>query len=695
MNPKKVILKYKKERALLSDILPYELPLTFSNRHFCEFLLENKVEQRHEKIVWQQGDAALDATIRLLFGAEMTAQITTRDKTILGKTIKENCLEGLKGDFASIPFAFKVLHKENEFRELTICHPRSQLQLVDLYHQYKELILYYCGTSPFSIRRPVKLSRFVFHKDKTHYGSLSDEPDGVEEFGKEYENLRSFFVYRDYSRIYKFYESDEFHRCEKKYNKLVTLDISKCFDSIYTHSLQWALQGREVVKEKMKESDRTFAGRFDKFMRQTNHSETNGIIIGPEFSRIFAELILQSVDRAVCLDLQNESAKLSHEKDYRIFRYVDDYFVFYNDEKTKESVLQTLQLKLKAYKLSLNKSKMINYDKPFITNISMAKHRIAELLDETMRYKLEKVNPEDTNSATGAGAQGAKKGHIYIKSLSLITKFKTIIKEYEIDYKDTLNYTLAIIEKRCAKIIEEYRSIPNSSQKEVVQAVLDICHFTFFIYSVAPRVNTTIRLCRILEVFFSFLKGSGIDSGLKHSVFKLIFDNICIILNKYKSCEHTPVETLYLLIALAELGRDYWLDGEMLCSYFNVEIRGAGDFRAQSPLNYTSLVVLLFYMKKKKRYDGLRNSIEAAIIKKFKNNKATLRKDTELTLLLFDSLACPYIKPETKNNILKIYGIADAAMQEAIISKRQYWFTKWTDFDFRKELDAKQSLEVY
>ena len=34
---------YKKERVVLSDILPYEVPPFFSNRHFYNFLIKNKV----------------------------------------------------------------------------------------------------------------------------------------------------------------------------------------------------------------------------------------------------------------------------------------------------------------------------------------------------------------------------------------------------------------------------------------------------------------------------------------------------------------------------------------------------------------------------------------------------------------------------------------------------------------------------
>jgi len=41
-------------------------------------------------------------------------------------------------------------------------------------------------------------------------------------------------------------------------------------------------------------------------MQSANYGETNGIIIGPEFSRIFAELILQQIDKSVESDLRKE-----------------------------------------------------------------------------------------------------------------------------------------------------------------------------------------------------------------------------------------------------------------------------------------------------------------------------------------------------------------------------------------------------
>ena len=48
-----------------------------------------------------------------------------------------------------------------------------------------------------------------------------------------------------------------------------------------------------------------------------------------------------------------------------------------------------------------------------------------------------------------------------------------------------------------------------------------------------------------------------------------------------------------------------------------------------------------------------------------------------------------------KQEVLTLHGVTDPALQTEIIEMRKHLFTKWTDFDFGKELDAKHSQEVY
>lgn len=693
MKPNKRPIKYKKERVVLSDVLPFEIPVTFSNRHFYDFLVSNKVYFNGEKIKWAVNEPALNEAIKLLFDFRNLA-VTTNELDV-----------DIKWGLKSIPFNYKISHKENDFRELTLIHPKNQLALIDFYEKNKQLILHYCSISPFSIRKANKIARFIYHKDKTHKEKLSENQDyeTVEEHDKEYENLKTFFVYKNYSNIHKFYESYKYHRCEKKYNKLFKFDISKCFDSIYSHSISWALLNKEIVKDNIGLSNGTFGGAFDTLMQHLNYGETNGIVIGPEFSRIFAELILQRIDRNVETILR-EKEELIHKVDYEIFRYVDDFFVFYNTESTKEKILKYFRLGLKEYKLYLNDSKTILYEKPIITEITIAKQKITELLNKYLGYKInDQEIPEILAKYLKTEAKEEeveKTGSIYVSSNKLITKFKTIIKETKIDYKDILNYTLSLIERKVSKILKDYKALERkkNSEKAFTIAILETLDFTFFLYAVSPRVNTTIKLCRILRKLTEFLsEKENINIDFKHLAYKKIYDNIYFTLQKNKSLEHTQVETLYLLIALGELGKEYWLDSDVLRQYVCIDkdkLSGALSYKGS--LNYFAIIVLLFYMRNKKRYTLLRTFLKEHI--RFRYNEVkneNVGKTTELVFLLFDILTCPYLDLSFKQEILTLNGVTNPTIQTELIEMRKYWFTKWTEFDFGKELDAKHSQEVY
>ena len=197
---------------------------------------------------------------------------------------------------ATKPFEFRIQHKLDAYRSLAIPHIRSQFWLVDFYKKHKETIIYHAGGESFSLRKPVKVASHSYFSDKLFLNRFDKGYDAIETYEKEYENLRSFFVYKKYSNIYKFYESYEFHRNEQNFDKLLKLDISKCFDSIYTHSISWAHYGKAKVKQQFLEPEGrptkgTFPDRFDQLMQMMNGRETNGIIIGPEVSRIFLSLI--------------------------------------------------------------------------------------------------------------------------------------------------------------------------------------------------------------------------------------------------------------------------------------------------------------------------------------------------------------------------------------------------------------------
>ncbi|WP_246610976.1 antiviral reverse transcriptase Drt3b [Aquisediminimonas profunda] len=689
MAKRRVSLTHRKQRSVLTDMLPFEVPPTFSNRGFYRFLRDNSVEIERGQLRWICETDTLDCTMRLLFGIDPSVVISTEAVKEWGKEKTRRSVPFNKCEMATIPFNFRVAHNLDG-RTLSVVHPRNQVAVASFYAAHSALIIYHTSVSEFSIRRPVSVSRYAYFKDKLHE-ERQDSVAGVEEEDREYEQLGSYFVYRKYRNIHRFFESYKYHRSEKKYDAMVQIDVSKCFDSIYTHSLPWAVLGKEQTKFSLKESLATFGGRFDALMQGLNQKETNGIVIGPEFSRIFAEIILQSVDVELLNQLA-DVASLKHKVDYEIFRYVDDFFVFYNDESTQKKIFETLQEILKDKKLSINTAKIKHYQKPIITEITVAKERISMLLNDEINPVCEEEPPVDP-------AKPPKiKLACGINANRLIVRYKAAIKETGVTYGDLLNYTFAIIENRVEKLFKAYVASDKSDRdrKRLSNALLAIMEFAFFAYSASPKVNHTIRICRMIATSVDFLHAQGLPYEQKHLLFKYVHDNVMQQLEKNTMTAHREVESLYLLISLSQIGREYWMPVSVLLRHFLIEENGTGDYiRPTGFMNHFSITILLSYIKDKVRYAKLKAFIEAQIIAKLEHMKAHCPNDAETLIMLLDLVVCPYISTATKDAIGQIFGL-DAAGLASVQSANDHWFTAWGDkFDLGKELDAKRSREVY
>ena len=198
---------------------------------------------------------------------------------------------------------------------------------------------------------------------------------------------------------------------------MVQVDVIKCFDSIYTHSLSWAAIGKSQAKFDLEASKLTFAGRFDSLMQKLNYNETNGIVIGPEFSRIFAEIVLQSIDVELLRRLAASPSGLIHKEDYEIFRYVDDYFVFYNEVSAQAAIVQMLQEALKEKKLNINTTKIKQYEKPIITEITVAKDRVSSLLNSEIDPKIEEKDGDQVSPPTSELACTINSNRLIVREL--------------------------------------------------------------------------------------------------------------------------------------------------------------------------------------------------------------------------------------------------------------------------------------
>lgn len=746
MRKRKIRLRYKKERVLLSDVLPYELPIIMSNRALYRFCVKHKIgyNVKDNILTWDKHiDPDSFEVLKLIFKPafkdEEPIPMRSHEKANL------DC-------YSTIPFIFHILHKDTEFRALSLVHPAMQIGMVDFYNQYNSLLIHYCTRSNFSIRYPQRVASFFYYKDKLHNDLLGTKKDRIELFFNEYENLKTYFSYKKYTQIYRFYDDYRFQRAEKRFSHLLRFDIQKCFDSIYTHTIAWATQGGKQIYKKTFDGRDTssFGGIFDTVMQRLNYNETSGIVIGPEFSRIFAEIVLQHIDRSLEYAMEKQDKGYKNGRDYQLYRYVDDYFLFYNDDLIKSKIVELLHRQLEEYRLKISREKTKEYEHPFITEISRAKIQIDNLIDRWFKYRQSSVEDDfetdieerdisedsDDDSESKFFVPEEKKlreiiyetGYYPLVSRKFNQQFKDAIRTVGVKAKDVLNYTLSCIFTRVdrelkkfnkkhryiklalmsnapimtAEMKSKYSEYLEKIERQLVRYLVDVIDSSFFLLSLCKRLNSTLKLTRILNIIIIFLKGEHrfrnkkvcrrFGNEIRQKVFGQIHYEVTDILMRSTCHEYAQLEVLYLLIIMRLIESTHPIQEKVLLD--NIRF----DEKSGSYLNIIAINVLLYYIGNKKSYSNLKSSLISHIELKIDAlGKFDFCKDSESIIFILDLACCPYLEREQKENIYKKMNLTVDEINHLLSfgRKNKYFFTKWCGVDVTKELASKISQEVY
>jgi RNA-directed DNA polymerase len=136
-----------------------------------------------------------------------------------------------------------------------------------------------------------------------------------------------------------------------KYNYVIHTDITNCYGNIYTHTISWALHGKETAKIE-RGNNKLLGNRLDKIFQSMNYGQTNGIPQGSILSDFIAEIILGYVDLKLY-----ETIEKNNIKDYEILRYRDDYRIFTKELTIGEKILKLLSEILLEFNFKLNDKK--------------------------------------------------------------------------------------------------------------------------------------------------------------------------------------------------------------------------------------------------------------------------------------------------------------------------------------------------
>lgn len=140
------------------------------------------------------------------------------------------------------------------------------------------------------------------------------------------------------------------------HNHALVADISRFYGTLYTHAIPWGLHTKAWSKDHLNTAtyDASLGARLDKAVRKGQDNQTIGIPVGPDTSRIIAEIVAVAIDARVQSELN-----LSPES---IVRNVDDWYIGFDNAGQAEEAVAVLSAAARDYELEIHpeKTKAVN-----------------------------------------------------------------------------------------------------------------------------------------------------------------------------------------------------------------------------------------------------------------------------------------------------------------------------------------------
>ncbi|WP_313170790.1 antiviral reverse transcriptase Drt3b [Stenotrophomonas sp.] len=662
MNEKRKVKVRKSDRlrALVTETSPAETPIIFSNDGLYIRAIKNQstssglAEQVFDKVIRQEGQ-----------------------------------------DLWHVPYSYKIKKSSLSHRQLSIPHPGSQWRMMEFYEKYSALITTYTSKSSSTLRAPKGVAASYFTRgQESEISRYKRSQVSLNELDKYLSHSPSFFSYRGHGRLYKFFDSNEFIDLEQKFKNLLMLDVAKCFDSIYTHTILWAVKSKSFAKDNFK--PQSFGSKFDKLMQCANHGETSGIVIGPEISRIFAEIVLQEVDEKVKENLLNQGYK--NGEDYELRRYVDDFFVFTNDTKTSSIVFAEIESELSKLKLNVNDSKIRRHERPFLTEKSKSILDAKALLSKFVRKFTKQSRGENRNLIA---TPIFKHDRLF---LSFCNDVKTCCSANKCGYDEISAYLISAIKNRAVSLMDSYHQSPQhplgspeaaDHEKNTYEALAVIIKCIFFLYSVAPSVNASYKLSMLIIIISRFSKSSLKDysPALTAALITEATRTIELSSSESRTDGFVDLETQNILLAVSEFDAELSIPSKILETAFISENR---------PASYFNLVSAMYYIKSGPDYAVIRKWV-CESVDSLLAESGDHTKHTEKLLTALDFIGCPHIEIQRRiawaTMLLDNLGLPTSgasAIDELVKDFETIpWFIDWKEIDLLNLLERKELRAVY
>lgn len=581
---------------ILTDTTPVETSELFTYSYFYDYLHQN-----HKSL-----EQILD-------------RINSKEITSYKEAVP---FSGAKSDennrsWITTPLKFHIKKPDGKsLRKMSIPQPLSVLNMYFFISLYQKDILNLLERPFYSVRYPVR-NKDLIYKGRNSKSLIEYQYKRDKRSKKAVEQSGRFFDLKPFNQIFELTSSERWRKANLNYKMFAKLDYKRCFDSVYTHSYKW-IAAKDVVDSKEFGNSSLFAV-IDRILQNINGASSNGVIVGPEFSRMIVEILLQQIDKEVHFELLDKN--IIQGIDYDIMRYVDDTFIFCNDEQVQETIIEAFEQKARKYLLEINQLKIEKQVTPYYR---------AEWLDDTGQY-IKKIT--DIIRTDQTIKQNDDEYQILARPkdiLDLKHDFSRLVGKFKNDQATITSYALSVQVNSMSNKSKDYRFF----NKHTSRNIYPILDYTFYVYSHSINFKNTQKLISVLYYIHN-------EIGLLKS------HKLQAILHKYESkIAHTNYnEILNLLIALEELDLHFSLEFE--------ELLLDKITKADDPI---ALATLLYYS----RYDDsflktvsvITNKIVAQKINSVQQNNKELLYAEYWYVLIFNK--CPYINSSNSDKITSI-----------------------------------------
>lgn len=662
-------------RALLTDTYPADVPIVFSNDglYINSHIVRKSISDNRTKII--------SDIYMTLINPELNISLNIEDRK------KEQLKQ-------TTPFKYKIIKNDVSLRTLSLIHPRSQINYSNIYREHSDYLISLCDKSNFSIRSPMKVCNSFYVKGEKQVTNNAYKEIKIETIEEEIykKHASSYFSYKGFNRIHKLYSSPLYKELESKFPFMFFLDVANCFDSIYTHTIAWAAKDKNYIKDNYVNWSNQFSQKLDTTMQRSNSNETNGIPIGSEFSRIFAEIIFQRIDINIEKHLQSEYS-YNNRVDYQVLRYVDDYIVFGMTNEICTVISNTISDCLSEYNLYINSEKVTKFERPFCTDKSKIIISISKCLDY---FETTIFSKEYLSSRKYFPTQIYKKHNFMNKFMNEVRLVALTSKKN--GYSEVSSYLVSFFSKRIESAIKSYYEyIEQGGKKGIFIANIEIMiELMLFYFKVHPTVNASNKIAKVIVSLIEFLQSNESLSKFNPQIKLIITSSIIdFAFDRNKNGRrkgYLSIERLNIILSTSDFGDCFRLPESYFVDLVNTSCE----------LNYFEVISLLYYFKDHQEYLHIQRKVVDIAIKKLSSFDKIVN-DSECVHMLLDLIACPYLPKFQRIKLLSIIydGIDIPKPTEQDLSSyifsidSVYWFVNWRNLNIKQLIERNELKSQY